>query len=235
MLGGGAIPMWASPAQSAGASAAEHPQAPWAAKIAARRQQLIAQNGTGTDAALRTELLSLREKDQEARGFKNGAPAGAGQPAMANNLAAIDAALTEQLKTIVEQKGWPTIALVGSEASDAATLLLNHSADHAWQRELLPRLATLADEGKIDGSNLAGVIDKELVSEGKPQRYGTQFKFVSGEMAMYAVENPGELDALRARTMLPPMDVYKDLMVRIYHLKMSNRIVSPQAATTVAK
>ena len=214
------------------ATAAQQEQAlepAWEKAIKARRQQLIEQNGLGTDAALRTELIAMRDRGQDARGFRNGEPVDKSKVTMAANLAEIDAALTAQLKTTVQAKGWPTIALVGIEASNAAALVLTHTADHAWQESLLPELETLADQGKIDGSQLALVVDKSLVAQGKPQRYGTQFKFVEGEMRMYAVEGPGSLDDLRARTLLPPMAVYRDFMVQIYHLKMSNKVVSPTA------
>ncbi len=204
-------------------------QAAWAKAIAARRQELVAQNGPGTDAALRAELLTMRDRDQAARGLPQGeAPKERLQ--MASNLKEIDAALTARLKEIVAAKGWPTIALVGIDASNAAMLVLNHSADHGWQRELLPQLEALADAGSIDGSSLAGVVDKELVSEGRAQRYGTQFKLVDGEMRMYAVEDPGGLDALRARTLLPPMAEYKQLLSRLYHLKTSDKVASAAAA-----
>ncbi len=208
-------------------TSADATQPAWESNLA-RRQQLIDSNGPGSDAALRQELLTMRDQDQTARGMaKPGAPDATRTPGIAGNLTAIDAALTAHLKTIVQQHGWPTIALVGIEASNAALLLLTHTADHAWQRELLPQLETLADQRKIDGAALAFVIDKELVTEGKPQRYGTQFKFVDGGMAMIQVEDPGGLDSLRARTLLPPIDVYKAQLARLYHLKPSNRIVSP--------
>lgn len=208
--------------------AAQQPTPAWETSLEARRQQLITSNGPGTDTALRSELLTLRDQDQAARGFRNGAPATpTAAPRMASNLAEIDAAITTRLRSIVGQKGWPTIALVGYDASNAAMLLLTHSADHAWQQSLTAQLATLADQGKIDGSALALVIDKQLVAAGKPQRYGSQFKFVDGEARMYAVEDPGGLDQLRARTLLPPMDVYRQILAGMYHLKTSNRIASP--------
>ena len=196
--------------------------------IAARERQLVAQNGPGTDTALRDELLAMRDRDQEARGLHHGEMPKQ-QPQMAANLAEIDAALTTELKGIVAAKGWPTIALVGIKASNSAMLVLTHSADHAWQLELLPRLETLEEQGKIDGSSLALVIDKELVSEGKLQRYGSQFKFVNGEMAMYGVEDPAGLDRRRAAALLPPMMVYKQLLAQMYHLKASDKIVSATA------
>ena len=210
---------------------AQAPQAAWEANLAARRQQLITTNGPGTDAALRTDLLTLRDEDQAARGFHPGqSPTAA--PAIASNLSEIDAAITTRLKAVVQQHGWPTVALVGIDASNAAMLLLNHATDPAWRASLLPQLEALADQGKIDGSQLALVVDKQLIASGHPQRYGTQFKFVDGEMAMYAVEDPGGLDSLRARTLLPPLDIYKAQLARLYHLKANNRIVSPPPPTT---
>ena len=209
-------------------------QTPADSTAASRRQQLVAANGPGTDPALAQQLLTMRDQDQTARGVKT--TAAPGQPlAMATNLAAIDTTLTTDLKSIVARHGWPTIALVGIDASNAATLLLTHTADHAWQRSLLPELTTLADQRKIDPAPLAFVIDKELLAEGKPQRYGTQFQSVEGALAMIQVEDPGGLDSLRARTLLPPIDTYRADLARLYHLKLSNRILSPPApASTTA-
>ena len=200
----------------------------WKIAIEARRKQLIAQNGPGTDTALRDQLLQMQATDRAARGFAS-APA-ASQAEMKQKLPATDAQLTEQLKQIVTRKGWPTIAMVGIDASNAAMLILTHTPDHAWQSKLLPQLEQLADAGKIDPSSLALVIDNELVAEGKLQRYGSQFKYVNGAMAMYGVEDPGGLDQQRARALLPPIDVYKEQLTQIYHLPTSNAIVSAAAA-----
>lgn len=218
------FPVSLSAQQALKAPAAE---SSWQAAIKARREQLIQQNGPGTDAALRRQLLAMRDKDQAVRGFAGGKQVSGMTPDMLAKMPATDAELTSELKQIVDQKGWPTISLVGIEASNGAMLVLTHSADHAWQAKLLPQLEQLADSGRIDASSLALVVDKELVSEGKLQRYGTQFKFVNGEMAMFGVEDPGRLDRIRARALLPPMDVYKQMLSQIYHVKAGNAIVSP--------
>jgi hypothetical protein len=167
----------------------------------------------------------MYDTDQTARGL-SGVPA-----ATMQQLSATDAQLTLELKQIVEQKGWPTIALVGIEASNAAMTVLTHSADHAWQLHVLPTLEQLSDAGNIDPSSLALVVDKELVSEGKLQRYGSQFKAVSGGMAMYGVEDPDQLDQRRAKALLAPMSVYKETLENMYHLKATNAIVSATPST----
>jgi hypothetical protein len=180
---------------------------------------LIKRNGPGTDAALRDKLMKMDASDQEARG------AGAGHPTYTAKTAAVDVQLTAEMKEIVARHGWPTIALVGVEASNDAMTILTHSPDHAWQASLLPRLETLSAEGKIDGSTLATMLDKELVSEGKLQRYGTQFKFVDGKMAMVAVEDPEGLDARRATVFLMPIKAYEGILEQMYHLKVSDVVV----------
>jgi hypothetical protein len=196
----------------------------WKADIQRRRDALVSQNGPGTDADLRVKLLKMRDEDQVAQGMAPN-PEAQGQMGIAANLADIEAALTKELKAIVTARGWPTISMVGIEASNAAMLILTHTRDHAWQMSLLPMLENLADEKKIDGSALALVIDKELVSEGKLQRYGTQFKNMDdGTIAMYGVEDPGGLDRQRARVMLPPIEVYKQMLAQRYHLKVTNKV-----------
>jgi hypothetical protein len=209
-------------------SAQAKPESPatWRTDLEVRRKELIDQNGPGTDTPLREQLLKMYNTDQSARGF-SGAPS-ASMP----QLSATDAQLTLELKQIVDQKGWPTIALVGIQASNAAMTVLTHTADHAWQLHLLPTLEQLSDAGKIDPSSLALVVDKELVSEGKLQRYGSQFKALNGGMAMYGVEDPDQLDQRRAKALLPPMTVYRETLERMYHLKATNAIVSATPATS---
>jgi len=208
----------------------------WQRDLANRHEALVASNGPGTDAGLRDQLLKMMAEDQDARGIVNGKPKAKDTMMVASNLNEIDAALTAQLKDIVKAHGWPTIALVGYDASNGAVLILIHSRDHAWQREMLPQLEAYADEGKIDGSQVAVAIDKELVSEGKLQRYGTQFKSVDGGMAMYAVEDPGGLDAKRAAVFLPPLAAYKKMLSDIYHLQATDKIVmaTPPATAPAA-
>ena len=79
-----------------------------------------------------------------------------------------------------------------------------------------------------DNAALATVVDKELVSEHKLQRYGTQFKVVDGGMAMIAVEDPAGLDARRAMVFLMPIKAYEGVLEQTYHLKVSDGVVDPK-------
>ncbi|MEO6815399.1 MAG: hypothetical protein ABI177_01755, partial [Edaphobacter sp.] len=99
------------PAQQAAKSPAAASESTWQAAIKARREQLIQQNGPGTDAALRSQLLIMRDKDQVVRGFAGGKQVSGMTPDMLAKMPATDAELTSELKQIVDQKGWPTISL----------------------------------------------------------------------------------------------------------------------------
>lgn len=200
-------------------TAAAGADAAWMNDLGARRAELIKRNGPGTNVALREKLMAMYARDQEARG------AGTGKPMYTAKTAEVDRELTAELKAMVARHGWPVIAMVGYEASNDAMAMLTHTPDHAWQASLVPRLERLAAEGKIDGSALAVVVDKELVSEGKPQRYGTQFKVVDGKMAMIAVEDPEGLDARRATVFLMPIKVYEGMLEKTYHLPVSDAVV----------
>ena len=175
---------------------------------------LVAKHGTGTDKALRAQLLRMGEEDQAVRG------PGDESEAFVRRQESADARLTTELKRIVAKKGWPTIALVGYQASEAAALVLMHSRDHDFQRAMLPRLEELAENGKILRSSVAMLVDKILVSEGKRQRFGTQFRWANGTGEMLPVEDMALLDERRAKYMLPPMAEYKKMVPEMYRVKI---------------
>ncbi len=93
---------------------------------------------------------------------------------------------------------------------------------------MLPQLEKFAENGEIDGSDLAMFLDEILISAGKPQRYGMRFKFADGKMQMYAVEDPEHLAERRERAMLPPLAVYKHVLAEVYHLKETDEIAQPE-------
>ena len=183
----------------------------------ADRAELVRINGSGTDPKLRAELLAMGKTDQDIRTRLFALPS-AQQSTLAPELEHTDATLTATLKQIVAGHGWPTIALVGLEASQAAALILIHSPDHDFQRRLLPELQRLVERKKIVGGDIATLVDKTLVAEGKPQRFGTQFAWKGdGPMVMDPVEDPEHLDQRREMYLLPPMSLYKRMLAEMYH------------------
>jgi len=189
----------------------------WEKRAEARSKELERKNGEGTDQALKSELLKMRETDQDIRRrYIDGSEDK--KKALAAEMERIDKTLTTKLKEIVGTKGWPTIHLVGLKASGGAALVLIHSPDHEFQRRMLPQLQKLVDEDQIVGSDIALITDKLLVADGKPQRFGTQFAERNGKMVMSPVEDPDHLEQRREKYLLPPMAEYKKLLADIYHM-----------------
>jgi len=203
-------------------------QAAWEKAADARHDSLVKHWGTGSDPALREKLHAMYVRDQDARRFMTTLPPAQWTDSLGKQQRDADAALTLQLKEIVATRGWPTFRLVGVDGSGQAMLILNHSADQAWQCKMLPQLEKFAENGEIDGSDLAMFVDKILISAGKPQRYGMRFKFADGKMQMYAVEDPEHLAERRERAMLPPLAVYKHVLAEVYHLKETDEIAQPE-------
>ena len=187
-------------------------------QMEAETGKLVAKHGTGTDRKLSRRLIAMAKLDQSVR-----APeyvSGAVPAKLVKKQENVDRQLTAEMKGIVARNGWPTIRLVGIEASGDAALILVHSPDRAFQRIMLPRLQQLSQDGEIVGSSIAAIIDKLLIADGKPQRFGTQFKWANGNAEMLPVEDAAGLEQRRAKYLLPPVAEYKRMLAELYKVNV---------------
>jgi hypothetical protein len=82
----------------------------------------------------------------------------------------------EKLNEIIDEIGFPTIEKVGIEASESAWLIIQHSISKPeFMKKCLKLLENVAVDNKDYEKNLAILMDRISVLEGKPQLYGTQF------------------------------------------------------------
>jgi hypothetical protein len=177
------------------------------------------QTANSSDEALRRHLLAMQKEDRTVRD-RIMVLSPEKQASMTPALKKTDEKLTDELKQIVSQKGWPTISLVGRDASEAASSILLHSPDRNFQKALLPQLEKLVAEGQIAGSNVALLVDTILRSEGKPQRFGTQFKIRGDKAVIDPVEDPAHLDERRTKYQLSSMAEYKYVISQLYRVKV---------------
>ena len=121
----------------------------------------------------------------------------------------VDQRNTARLKQIVAQYGWPSVALVGPEASHAAWLLVQHAdAEPAFQRRVLALMEPLARSGAVAGRDYAYLWDRTH----KPQRFGTQGRCLpNGGFELFPVEDPARVDVRRAAYHLAPLATYLQL------------------------
>ena len=105
--------------------------------------------------------------------------------------ASLDTESTEFLRTIVTAIGWPTLRMVGSKASTAAWLLLQHSPDIDFMEHCL-ELMKAAPRGEVALRDIAFLEDRYVVGHrymarsfrgGVKPFVSIQFKILSGLMS----------------------------------------------------
>jgi hypothetical protein len=156
---------------------------------------------TGTDDALRAELLRRVEKDQVARKALD-----------LDGMREADGENLPWLKAVVAEHGWPGASLVGTDGAHAAWLLAQHAdADPAFQRRCLDLMTAAVEAGEATKRELAYLTDRVLLAERQPQVYGTQVTRKGGQIVPLDLRDPEGLDARRAAVGLEPFADYMRL------------------------
>jgi hypothetical protein len=121
----------------------------------------------------------------------------------------IDKRNLQRLEEIVSARGWPGRSVVGTEATRAAFLIIQH-ADYATQVKYLPVVKSAVEAGELEGQALALLQDRILVNEGKKQIYGTQLdrNKVTGALEPFPIEDEANVDARRAELGMRPLAEY---------------------------
>jgi hypothetical protein len=114
----------------------------------------------------------------------------------------------EQLLVFVQRIGWPTIAQVGHDGSEAAALIALH-ANHlpVEQARMLPKLMEAVLAGQAELKHYAYLFDQVCAHYRRPQRYGTlRWKNPDTQLwEIYPIEDPENVDILRKEAGLPPL------------------------------
>jgi hypothetical protein len=186
-----------------------------------------ANDGDPRYRSLRRELLKMEEEDQRHRTelfelTKKLAEPG-GQRLM-NEFAAfvkkqdaLDEKNRRKLDHIVAGYGWPTISMVGKEASEVPFLIAQHG-DLAYRKKYFPLLKAAVAKGEARPDHAAMMEDGILMKEGKKQIYGTAMHAddVTKGLELWPIENEEEVDARRASVGLPPMAEFFKVMGMTY-------------------
>ena len=123
---------------------------------------------------------------------------------------AIDKKHTSRLKEIVAQYGWPTISLVGKEASNQAWLLVQH-ADHDlnFQEKCLGLIKKAVQQQDVSPQNFAYLSDRIRVAKNLPQFFGTQFtREKNGNILLFLIYRKKDVNIRRKRYKLEPLEKY---------------------------
>ena len=171
-----------------------------------------------TNESLALELVRLGERDQRVRRqlveHLQANPIGSVPAPLRAELSRVDDENLRSLKRIVRRHGWPRATAVGPEAARAAFLIVQHAdADSAFQARMLGQMRPLVETGDVSPESYALLMDRVLVAQGEPQRYGTQYETVEVDGVTRLVErtpiqDPDLLEERRAAMGLSPHAAY---------------------------
>jgi len=129
----------------------------------------------------------------------------------------IDRANTARMKEIIERFGWPGKSLVGTEAADAAWLLVQHAdLDRPFQKRCLGLIDKAVKDGEAEAKHFAYLTDRVLIAEEKKQLYGTQLVEENGKLKPKPIEDEPNVDKRRQEGGLEPLADYLRLAQQFY-------------------
>ena len=172
----------------------------------------------GSEPALARELLSMEQRDQQARGRATAKGAVVLKESdIGKEIVRVDKANTKRLKEIVDEHGWPGRSLVGERASRSAWLLAQHAdQDVEFQKHALELMEAMP-EGEVVERDIGYLKDRVLVAEGKKQRYGTQLECRDGELVgRTKIADDEHVDERRAKIGMEPLAAYKQSYIDTY-------------------
>jgi hypothetical protein len=147
------------------------------------------------DPELTKQILLMAKEDQRVRNERF--PLHANEEKYVLAMREVDQRNQLVIRKIVAERGWPSEEAVGKEGVHAFWLLVQHFPP--LLKEVLPQIEAAAQRGALPKEDLAKSIDRVLVTDGKPQRYGTQFKLIAGDLVPDPIEDRDRLDERRAQ------------------------------------
>ncbi len=122
-----------------------------------------------------------------------------------------------KVRNIIDKHGWLGPGEVGEEGNMALFLIIQH-ADLNTQEKYLPVMQEAVKDGKARGADLALLIDRIEMYNGRPQVYGSQITVVDGEFVLYPIIDEVNVNARRREVGLPPLEEYLKNFNIVYKL-----------------
>lgn len=145
---------------------------------------------------LRDSLLALQERDLAVRAEleADGSLFEGYHPRME----AVHRENAHHLRRLISDFGWPHGGIAGEDGAEAAWLVLQHSiGEPSFMRHCRELLAAEVASGRVPQWQYAYLDDRIRVSEGKPQRFGTQFELTPDGPVVCELEEPELVDQRR--------------------------------------
>jgi len=124
---------------------------------------------------------------------------------------AVHKANARELDAIIAAVGWPGAALAGEEGAEAAWLIAQHAIGlPRFQRKCFDLLKAASAAGEAPAWQMAMMLDRIRVNEGRVQVYGTSFDWdEDGQLSPRPIEDPDGVEQRRAEVGLEPLEAAK--------------------------
>ncbi|MPR31800.1 DUF6624 domain-containing protein [Salmonirosea aquatica] len=168
----------------------------------------------GRNPDLERELKQILEADQRPRllmdtvGRHYGFNSPQAKPVW-DEMRRVDSMNLPKVEQILQLFGYPGKRLVGNKLSSTAWLIIQHSS-LSVQEKYLPLIQQAAEQGELDKSNLALLIDRLRLKKGQKQLYGTQVhNGPDGRPSGFEpIEDESNVNKRRTEMGLPPLEEY---------------------------
>ena len=108
---------------------------------------------------------------------------------------------------ILDQYGWLGPDIVGDKGASALFLVIQH-ADLRTQEKYLPMMKEAVKNGAARTADLALLIDRVEMRNGRPQVYGSQVTTENGANVFFKIMDEANVNKRRAEMGLEPLELY---------------------------
>lgn len=153
--------------------------------------------------AIQKELAGINARDQAVREVLSCAQETFGSNGKSyqdywSAVSMVDSIHTARVTEILDQYGWLGLSQIGREANTTLWLIIQHSTPEIMEK-YLPLMRESVMNGESQGGQYGMLVDRVLMNQGKPQRYGSQIvqDGNTGAYKLYELENPETVDLRR--------------------------------------
>ena len=112
-----------------------------------------------------------------------------------------------KITNILDQYGWLGSDVIGGQGNITLFLVIQHS-DLKTQEKYLPMMREAVKNDKAEGSQLALLVDRVEMGNGRPQVYGSQITMENGKYTIYKIFDEVNVNKRRAAVRLEPLEEY---------------------------
>lgn len=112
-----------------------------------------------------------------------------------------------KVTAIIDKYGWLGPDIIGENGNAALFFVIQH-ADLKIQEKYLPLMKEAVKKGNAAGCDLALLVDRIEMSNGRPQIYGSQIQMKDNKYVIYPILDEKNVNKRRAAVGLTPIETY---------------------------